>query len=261
MNPNKMLAEAKAQPEKQGLEAYSATIWELRRKGKTYREIAEFLNERGVSTDHTAVYRICIAKGNPLMSSPEGAILHGDVVYESRQGRPLRPFEAGLFILIKDAPEIIPLKDAAPGGAIWCEAHFELNAAPNHDWLRQLCEELDLRWNSATPYHLQGRFGFELKVDGTLMAMVCPTYNLEDCMKKVGTAVHETTKYFRQNKVRPYDLREMLASRDAEIMASLVPAPGLSREEEIEEALEWNLKNAKQLTRRFDEIAAPYVAK
>ena len=141
MDSHKMLEEAKTVPEKQGLEAYSAAVWELRRKGKTYREIAEFLNERGVPTDHTAVYRLVRANGNPLSSSPEGAILVGDTVYESRQGRPLRPFEAGLHIIIKIKLQIIPLKDAAPQAALWCEAHFELNEAPNHDWLQQLCKQ------------------------------------------------------------------------------------------------------------------------
>jgi hypothetical protein len=261
MDPNKMLEQAKAMPEKQGIEAYSATIWELRRKGKAYREIAEFLNDRGVSTDHTAVYRLCMTKGNPLLSSPEGAILLGDVVYESRQGCPLRPFEAGLFIVIKDALQIIPLKDGAPGAAIWCEAHFELNHAPNHDWLRQLCEELDLRWNQATPHHLQGRFWFELKLEGTLLAMVCETYNLEHYMKKVGTAIHETTKYFRQNRVRSYDPKEMRARRDAEIIASIVLQPDASRQEEINESLEWNREHAKKLTKQFEALVAPYTTK
>ncbi len=71
MTPNKMLEQAKAAPEKRGLEAYLETIWELRRKGNSYREIAEFLNERGLATDHTAVYRLMMVN-NPLLDFRPG---------------------------------------------------------------------------------------------------------------------------------------------------------------------------------------------
>jgi len=260
VNPDKMLEQAKAVAEKQGLEGYAATIWELRRKGKTYREIAEFFNKRGVSTDHTAVYRLVRAKGNPLLSLPDGPVLLGEMVYESRQGRPLRSFEAGLDILIKSKLRIIPLKDAAPQPAIWCETHFELNEAPNHDWLKQLSQQLDLRWNPATPYYLQGRFGFELKFEGTLMAMVCQTHNLEHYMNQVGTVVYGTTKFFRQNKVRPYDLKEMFGRRDSEIIDTPVLSQSDSAEEEIEESLKWNQEHARKLTKQFRSTALPHIS-
>ncbi len=256
MHPDKLLEQAKALPEKYGIEAYSATIWELRRKGKTYRDIAQFLNERGVPTDHTAIYRL-ISRGNPLLGYEEGAVLFGDVVYELRKGRPLRSFDAGLLIAIKKKLRIIPLKSAAPKPAIWCEAHFELNAPPNHDWLRQICENLDIRWNPASPWFLRGRFGFELKFDGNLMAMVCETHNLEHYLKELGTAVSKTSKFFEQDKHRPSRGKEMLARRNAEILESLVLPPGESEEDEIEDSMKWNRKYADELTRRFQSIPLP----
>ena len=255
-----MLARAKAEPEKQGLEAYSTTIWELRRKGKTYREIAEFMKKGGVPTDHTAVYRFVRANGHPLLSSPEGAILLGDTVYESRPGRPLRPYEAGLYILAKRKLEIIPLKDAAPQPALWCEAQLQLSEAPNHDWLQKLADNMDLRWNPANPFHLPGRWGFELKFEGALLAMVCQTFNLDHHLQELGTAIYNTTKYFTQHKVRPYDMKELHDRRDVESLENLLVPPDASREEEIEESLEWNRGHAKQLTKQFHSITIPYTS-
>ena len=76
-------------------------------------------------------------------------------------------------------------------------------------------------------------------------------------MKKLGTAAHQTTKFFRQNKVRPYDLKEMVARRNVEIIDSLVLLPGDSKEDEIEESLKWNQDEAKQLAQRFHSIVMP----
>lgn len=58
MNAKEMLAAAKAAPEKQNLEEYREVVEVLREKGFTWRETAEFLAERGVSTDHTRLFRL-----------------------------------------------------------------------------------------------------------------------------------------------------------------------------------------------------------
>ena len=71
MKANEILAAAKALPEKQNLEEYRETVEVLRDKGYTWREIAEFLNERGVSTDHTRLFRL-FGKESP--KTLEGAI-------------------------------------------------------------------------------------------------------------------------------------------------------------------------------------------
>jgi len=57
MNRDEILAEAKAAPPKVVLEEYREAVQELREKGFTWREIAGFLTERGVPTDHTRIYR------------------------------------------------------------------------------------------------------------------------------------------------------------------------------------------------------------
>ena len=59
MDRDKILAAAKAAPNKVRLqlEEYREAVQELREKGFTWREIADFLNEQGLQTDYTRVYR------------------------------------------------------------------------------------------------------------------------------------------------------------------------------------------------------------
>ena len=52
-----ILAEARAAPPKIRLEEYREAVEALRNKGYSWREIADFLTQRGVVTDHTRVYR------------------------------------------------------------------------------------------------------------------------------------------------------------------------------------------------------------
>ena len=55
--PTDLLAKAKAAPVKTRLEDHVETIATLRDKQYTWREIAVFLNENGVETDHSKVFR------------------------------------------------------------------------------------------------------------------------------------------------------------------------------------------------------------
>lgn len=57
MNPKDILEEAKAAPPKTRIEEYRETVMTLREKGYTWRDIADFLKERGVAVDHTRIYR------------------------------------------------------------------------------------------------------------------------------------------------------------------------------------------------------------
>lgn len=58
MNKDEILAAAKEAPAKVQLDEYREAIESLRDKGYTWREIADFLSERGVSVDHTRIYRM-----------------------------------------------------------------------------------------------------------------------------------------------------------------------------------------------------------
>lgn len=253
MTPNKVLQLAKKEPEKGGLSAYSEAIWELKRKGKSYRQIAEFLNEQGVSTDHMAVYRL-IAAGNPLLGYEDGRFLIGDVEYEARKGRPLRPFSAGLFVLITKRIQILPLQLTVGMGSIWCEAQFELSTVPNHCWLAHLCRCLHIDWNPENPWHLQSKLGFELKFEAEIMAMVCHTFNLETFVPDLEAAVKKTTEFFRTNRewtTQTSSLRDR--QRQAVLDAVLLP-PGASPDEEYEESKKWSDEEAQKLTKRFKSI-------
>jgi hypothetical protein len=53
-----LLREAEEEPNYRDLSEYCPVIATLRNKGFSYREIAEWLSERGVELDHNAVYRI-----------------------------------------------------------------------------------------------------------------------------------------------------------------------------------------------------------
>lgn len=52
-----LLREAKRAPVRETLAEHRDTIATLRKKNYTWREIADFFNERGVATDHTKIYR------------------------------------------------------------------------------------------------------------------------------------------------------------------------------------------------------------
>lgn len=56
--PKEILEAAKAAPHRNPLEEHRATIETLRQKKYTWREIADFLNDRGLDADHTAIYRL-----------------------------------------------------------------------------------------------------------------------------------------------------------------------------------------------------------
>ena len=56
--PEILEREAEAEPNRRFLRDYFGVIRTLREKGFSFREVAEWLNERGVVADHNAVYRV-----------------------------------------------------------------------------------------------------------------------------------------------------------------------------------------------------------
>ncbi len=69
--PDALLREAEEEPNYRNLASYCPVIDKLRSKGFSYREIAEWLTERGVEADHNAVYRVYINS----LSDHEAAIV------------------------------------------------------------------------------------------------------------------------------------------------------------------------------------------
>ena len=72
MQLDQILADAQAAPPKPRLEDFGEAVRELRGKGYTWRDVADFLNERGVQTDHTRVYRTFVRRpvARPAESRP-----------------------------------------------------------------------------------------------------------------------------------------------------------------------------------------------
>jgi hypothetical protein len=95
------LEAARAAPTKQALEAHREAIELLRNKGYSWREIASFLNEHGVTTDHTAIYRLI--KGRSDMTTATD-----NLPYE-----PVRSLIQGM------GGEMTWLAGGAPGGGTW----------------------------------------------------------------------------------------------------------------------------------------------
>lgn len=56
--PQQLLAAAQALPPRPDLDAYYETVVTLRDKGLTWREIADWLGQHGVVTDHAKVFRM-----------------------------------------------------------------------------------------------------------------------------------------------------------------------------------------------------------
>ena len=57
-SPDELLREAEEEPNNQDVKAYVPVMRTLRRKGFSYREIADWLTKRGIVVDHNAVYRV-----------------------------------------------------------------------------------------------------------------------------------------------------------------------------------------------------------
>ncbi|MBM3877029.1 MAG: hypothetical protein FJ386_09960 [Verrucomicrobia bacterium] len=250
MTPTKLLQQAKSEPKERDLASYAEAIWELRRKDKSYRQIAQFLNERGIPTDHMAVYRF-IATDNPILGYDDGRLLVGDVEYEARKGRPMHLFNAGLYVSIKKRMRILPIPRELGAASMWCEAQFELSAVPNNCWLEQLCKQLRIHWNPETPFHLQGRHELELKFEGTTMAMVCRTWNLEESVSDVEAAVRQATEFFIKNKEWMAQTTILRNRQRREALAILLIPEGTSLDEEYESSKEWSEREAERLTKKF----------
>lgn len=63
--PGDLLHEAEQESNRRVLRDYFEVIRTLREKGFSFREIAEWLEERGVLADHNAVYRVFTNKMSP----------------------------------------------------------------------------------------------------------------------------------------------------------------------------------------------------
>lgn len=81
MPDDAILRDAQTAPAKGSLEPHAEAIRVLRGKGYSWREIAQFLAERGVATDHTAVYRF-FTRTQPPVSATAAVTIPAAAEYE-----------------------------------------------------------------------------------------------------------------------------------------------------------------------------------
>lgn len=222
MQPEALLKLATEQPSQFGLEAYLDTICELRRKGYTWRSIADFLIEKGVKTDHARVYRLMM-EGDPLFDFHDYPLNIGGLLYESQKGQPLRPYNSGLFITIEAKLNCFALEHPEKVISVWCQCQFRLSATPNFVWFKQLHTELRAEFNPHCPSHLISFKRFQLKFAGDVMALDCPTYNLSQQFAEVRKAVENTTRYFLEDKSKWTDQRMRDEERNKKILELYSP--------------------------------------
>ena len=64
-DPSELRAEAELEEPRVRLRPYLGTIRTLRQKGFSWREIAAWFDERGLTVDHTKIYRLAKAHETP----------------------------------------------------------------------------------------------------------------------------------------------------------------------------------------------------
>ncbi len=243
---------AQEQPSKFGLEAYRDTMCELRRKGHSWRAIADFLVEKGVKTDHTRVYRLMM-EGDPLYDYSDCPLVIGGEQFESQKGQPLRPYSSGMVISVEAKLKSIPLEHPEKINSTWCQCQFRLTSAPNLVWLKQLHAELFAEFNPSCPHHLVSVKGFELKFQADTMALDCRSYNLELHFKEVSEGILRATQNFFSDKSRWTALWQKLEERNKKIL-ELYHSPGEAVDEILEGHSEWYSEQAKRLKAQFDAL-------
>ena len=252
MKPDELLKLASAVPGKYGLADYRDTIVLLRNKGHSWRDVADFLKKNGIGTDHTTVYRYMMEE-NPLFDCQDLALEIGGLWYESQSGRPLRPFNPGLFITIVEKLKSIQLEHPERVRSNWCEYQFRLSGAPNRIWLKQLHEELAANFNNNTPYHLISRMGFELKFDRDVMALDCLSANLNSNYEDVRKAFSRSTDKIGGDKTRWAELSKIAKAKEEKILAQY-DAPGYSPGELLDEHAEGYSEHSKVLEEAFQKL-------
>lgn len=253
MQPDALLKLATEQPSQFGLEVYRDTICELRRKGFSWRSIADFLIEKGVKTDHARVYRLMM-EGDPLFDFHDYPLNIGGLLHESQKGQPLRPYNPGLFITLEEKLNCIALEHPEKVISVWCQCQFRLSAQANRVWLKQLHTELRAEFNPNCPTHLVSFKNFELKFDGVVMAFDCPIYNLKGQFAEVRRAVEATTRYFLEDKSKWIDQRMRDEDRNKKIL-ELYYAPNEGDDEVLEGHAEEYDRVSERLKKEFEGLS------
>lgn len=253
-NPDHLLEIARAQPSQFGVESYRETISELRRKGNSWRQIADFLIEKGVKTDHTRIYRLMMEE-NPLYDHNDGPVNLGGLFYESQIGTPLQPYLDGLDVFIKERVRFLLIEDPEQGSSIWCQAQFQLSARPNRIWVKHLHSLLHAEFKPSRPFHLSSKRGFDLKFSGDVMAVDCYVFNLKQNYSDIYKAMVETSQHLLKDSSLPKRLGKLREERDRRIAKCYFAGSGQSQDGLIDEHNEFYHEQHKRYQADFDSLS------
>ena len=253
MKPDELLDLAEQMPSNFGVESYRDSICALRRKGYSWRGIADFFVEKGITTDHTRVYRTMM-DGDPLYDFNDGPLCIGRALFESQKGLPLREYSVGMFISLKAKLGITLLEHPERITSGWCQSQFQLSTRPNRVWLKQLHHELVAEFRSDWPGHLVSGMGFELKFDGDVMAFDCLVANLEQLFKIVSEGITRTNQHFQKDKAKWLASLTMSEARKKKILELYSRGAGESEDAVLDGHVEDYAERSVALNERFNKL-------
>lgn len=256
MKPDALLELANEMPSKFGVETYRDTICTLRRKGYTWREIADFVIEKGVKTDHTRIYRMMM-EGDPLYDFDDAPLNIGGLLYESQKGHPLHSFGNGMVISLREKLQCILLEHPERVFSTWCQCQFRLSSPPNRNWLKKLHDELHAEFRPDWPHHLVSAMGYELKFEGDVMALDCHTFNLKQHFKEVQEAISQTTRHWANEKELWLALWKKNEVRKEKILDLYGRPYGETDGDILEGHAEDYADKATRLKKQFDKLELP----
>lgn len=258
MRPQDILSETNQIPPKEGLEPFRQSIDELRKKGLSWRAIASFLKERGVETDHTQIYRFMARNGryypqdSPL-SDADGFVLLGGVLHEARAGKLIRDYQRGINVRIIQKSEFYLLEDDEHGVSQWCECHFDLNCRPCEDWFEQLKIELRAFSHSYSPFYFHSKEGFEVKIEGKCLALICPCSELKIAYQKLASGIMAATKKTLE-KAAHIRKAEDLRRKKMSALSKIYVFDHGKEEDALDEHNDYYREREKQFRKDFDSL-------
>ena len=253
MQPDALLALANEMPSKFGVESYRDTISALRRKRYSWREIADFLIEKGVKTDHARIYRMMMLD-DPLYDFDDASLNIGGQLFESQKGLPLKPYNLGMYIRVKSKLTCIQLEHPEKVDSTWCQCQFRLSARPNRIWLKKLHDMLHAEFRPEWPHHLVCVTGYELKFEGDVLALDSQTFNLEQHFQEVRDGILRTTEYFRNDKTQFPAILKSNEARNRKILDLYSSSNGEGDSDHLQAHTEDYSDKTERLKKQFENL-------
>lgn len=252
MQLESVIAAAKRTRKKPKLEDFRSVAAELRRKGMTWREIADFLASHGVRTNHVAVFRLL----RPSLAIPiettiegqQGGVIVGGELYEANPRGLARPFSAARAITIERKIRVIVLENRVNASAIWCEMQFRLNERPADEWIRTLATKLHGQLTGSCVIRTPNKA--RLTFEGADVGIQCWRIEIKACFEEFKNAVHETNLAF----AKPARLKEEFREADKKWRELVTSVYDEDPDEAVEGHIEHYAKIRRETAREFEGL-------